>query len=61
MAELTTAPETSSCCSPAAQETCCEPSGKSACCGTSAAGGSCGCSAGQTADPAKDIRETVRE
>ena len=61
MAELTTEPETSSCCSPAAQETCCEPSEKSACCGTSAAGGSCGCSAGQAAEPVQDIRETVRE
>ncbi|HET8950311.1 MAG TPA: arsenite methyltransferase [Solirubrobacteraceae bacterium] len=61
MAELTTAPETSSCCSPAAQETCCEPSEKSACCGTSAAGGTCGCTAGQKAEPAHDIRETVRE
>jgi arsenite methyltransferase len=61
MAELTTAPETSSCCSPAAQETCCEPSDKSACCGASAAGGSCGCSAGQKAEPIQDIRDTVRE
>jgi ubiquinone/menaquinone biosynthesis C-methylase UbiE len=57
MAELTT----SSCCSPAAQETCCEPSEKSACCGTSAAAGTCGCSAGQAAEPVQDIRETVRE
>lgn len=32
---------TSSCCSPAAQETCCEPEAKSECCG--AADGSCGC------------------
>jgi SAM-dependent methyltransferase len=61
MAELTTAPETSSCCSTAAQETCCEPSEKGACCGASAAGGSCGCSAGQATEPAGDIRETVRE
>jgi ubiquinone/menaquinone biosynthesis C-methylase UbiE len=61
MAELTTAPETSSCCSPAAQETCCEPSEKGACCATSAAGGTCGCSAGQKAEPVQDIRETVRE
>jgi arsenite methyltransferase len=61
MAELTTAPDTSGCCSPAAQETCCEPSDKSDCCGTSAVGGTCGCSAGQKAEPAEDIRETVRE
>jgi arsenite methyltransferase len=61
MAELTTAPDTSSCCSPAAQETCCEPSEKGACCGTSAAGGSCGCSAGRASEPVHDIRETVRE
>lgn len=51
---------TSSCCSPAAQETCCEPSAKSECCGAAAtAGGQCGCSAG--APPADDaLRETVR-
>jgi arsenite methyltransferase len=62
MAELTSAsPETTSCCSSAAQDTCCEPSEKSACCGTSAAGGTCGCSAGQATEPARDIRETVRE
>ena len=61
MAELTTAPDTSSCCSPAAKETCCEPSEKGACCGTSAAGGSCGCSAGRASEPVQDIRETVRE
>jgi SAM-dependent methyltransferase len=61
MAELTTVPETSSCCSPAAQDTCCDPSEKSACCGTSAAGGTCGCSAGPASEPAQDIRETVRE
>ena len=52
MAELT---ESSSCCSPAAQETCCEPSEKAACCETSAAGGSCGC-----ASATGDLRETVR-
>jgi arsenite methyltransferase len=61
MAELTTATETTSCCSPAAQDTCCEPSEKASCCGTSAAGGSCGCSAGQASEPVQDIRETVRE
>ena len=61
MAELTTAPDPSSCCSPAAQDACCEPSEKSACCGASAAGGTCGCSAGQASEPARDIRETVRE
>ena len=61
MAELTTATDISSCCSPAAQETCCEASDKAACCGTSAAGGTCGCSAGQAAEPVQDIRETVRE
>src|SRR4051812_9304531 len=61
MAELNTATEASSCCSPSAQETCCEPSEKGGCCATSAAGGSCGCSAGQASEPAADIRETVRE
>ena len=61
MAELTTAPPASSCCSPDAQETCCEPSEKSACCGTRAATGSCGCSAGRATEPRRDIRETVRE
>jgi arsenite methyltransferase len=62
MAELTTPAPVSSCCSTEVQTTCCEPSAKDACCGTSAAGGSCGCSAGeQTAEPAADIRETVRE
>jgi arsenite methyltransferase len=61
MAELTTAPDTSSCCSPTAQETCCEPSEKGACCGASAAGASCGCSAGRATEPVRDIRETVRE
>jgi arsenite methyltransferase len=61
MADLTTAPETSSCCSPSTQETCCDPSEKGACCGTSAAGGSCGCSAGRATEPVEDIRETVRE
>jgi arsenite methyltransferase len=57
MAELSTEPTTSSCCSTEAQASCCEPSEKGACCGTSAAGGSCGCSAGAS----DDIRETVRE
>src|SRR5215218_9318001 len=61
MAELNTATESSSCCSPSAQETCCEPSEKGACCATSAAGGSCGCAAGQASEPAGDIRETVRD
>jgi arsenite methyltransferase len=61
MAELTTATESSSCCSPAAQETCCEPSEKASCCETSAAGGSCGCSTGHSTEPVQDIRETVRE
>ena len=61
MAELTTdRPPTSSCCSPAAQETCCEPAEKGACCETAAAGGSCGCAAGEP-DAAPDIHETVRE
>jgi arsenite methyltransferase len=57
VAELTE--PTTSCCSQEAQSTCCEPSEKDACCGESASTGSCGCSAGQ-AEPADDIRETVR-
>ena len=57
MAELSTEPTTSSCCSTEAQANCCEPSEKASCCGTSAAGGSCGCSAGAS----EDIRESVRE
>ena len=65
MAELTTdTTETtsSSCCSPAAQETCCEPSEKDACCGTAAAGGKCGCAAGQASVADSDeVREKVRE
>jgi arsenite methyltransferase len=60
MAELTTAPETSSCCAPETQDTCCEPSAKADCCGTAAAGGTCGCSAGRQSAPASDIREVVR-
>jgi ubiquinone/menaquinone biosynthesis C-methylase UbiE len=60
MAELTSdgAP-TSSCCSPAAQQTCCEPGRKEACCGTAAHG--CGCSAGREEPRDADIRERVRE
>jgi arsenite methyltransferase len=61
MAELTTAPETSSCCSAEAQASCCEPSEKASCCGTSAAGGTCGCSGGGATAPVQDVRETVRE
>jgi SAM-dependent methyltransferase len=64
MAELTTdsTETTSSCCSPAAQETCCEPSDKDACCGTAAAGGKCGCAAGKTSVGESDeVREKVRE
>ena len=62
MAELTTTEDaTAGCCSAAAQETCCDPSEKDACCATSAAGGTCGCSAGAKAEPAADVRETVRE
>jgi SAM-dependent methyltransferase len=64
MAELTTdsAETTSSCCSPAAQETCCEPGDKDACCGTAAAGGECGCAAGKTSVGESDeVREKVRE
>ena len=64
MAELTTdlAETTSSCCSPAAQETCCEPSDKDACCGTAAAGGKCGCAAGNMSVRESDeVREKVRE
>src|SRR5919109_4822327 len=63
MAELTTdsAETTSSCCSPAAQETCCEPSDKDACCGTAAAGGECGCAAGQASvADSDDVRAKVR-
>ena len=64
MAELTTdsAETTSSCCSPAAQETCCEPSDKNACCETAAGGGKCGCAAGKTSVRESDeVREKVRE
>ncbi|HEX2234496.1 MAG TPA: arsenite methyltransferase [Thermoleophilaceae bacterium] len=62
MADLTTAAaETSSCCSPAAQETCCEPGDKQACCGAAGEGGGCGCSAGREAAADTDVRETVRE
>lgn len=62
MAELTDlTPQTSSCCSPAAQEACCEPGDKAACCGDSAGGGSCGCAAGQaTTVETDELRETVR-
>jgi SAM-dependent methyltransferase len=49
--------ETSTCCTPAAQESCCEPEAKSECCGAS--DGSCGCGAGKE-EPA-EIREQVRE
>ena len=45
MAELITEPTTSSCCSPAAQETCCAPESKSECCGADNAGNGCGCAA----------------
>ena len=64
MAELTTesTETTSSCCSPAAQETCCEPSDKGACCGTAAAGDECGCTAGQASvAQSNELREQVRE
>ena len=57
MAELSTEPTSSACCSTDAQATCCEPSEKASCCDTNAAGGSCGCSAGAS----QDIRESVRE
>ena len=66
MAELITEPTTSSCCSPAAQETCCEPQAKSECCGAENAGNGCGCAASEARpvlatglDP--DVREVVRE
>ena len=60
MAELTTdsTDTTSSCCSPAAQETCCEPSDKDACCGTAAVGGECGCAAGHVSvSDSDEVRE----
>ena len=57
MAQLSTGPSSSTCCSTEAQATCCEPDDKAACCSTSAAGGSCGCAAGE----AQDIRESVRQ
>ena len=63
MAELTTdsTETTSSCCSPAAQETCCEPSDKDACCGTAAAGQECGCAEGQASiADSRAVREKVR-
>ena len=59
MADMTTTPETSACCSPEAQTSCCEPSKKEACCGRAGSGEGCGCSAPQK--PTPDIRETVRE
>ena len=59
MAELTT--DTTTCCSPTAQETCCEPGDKAACCDTAAAGGSCGCAAGRSEPEPDDVREAVRE
>lgn len=37
------APEVSSCCSPAQQQTCCAPAEKAACCGESPVQQSCGC------------------
>jgi arsenite methyltransferase len=60
MAGLTTAETTTtgSCCAPEAQATCCEPTAKADCCGEGHASGSCGCAAGE---PARDIREQVRE
>jgi arsenite methyltransferase len=61
LAELTTPEPTSACCAPVEQATCCEPDDKDVCCGTAAAHGSCGCAAGQTTEPAADIRDTVRE
>jgi arsenite methyltransferase len=64
MADMTTTPETSACCSSEAQASCCEPSEEEACCGGASAGEGCGCSAGQKTTPVsdtQDIRETVRE
>ena len=47
MAELETVEaKTTSCCSPAAQETCCEPEAKAECCGEGRHGAGCGCSPG---------------
>ncbi len=61
MAELETVEaKTTSCCSPAAQETCCEPEAKPECCGEGRHHVGCGCSA--TAEMStEDIREVVRE
>ncbi len=60
MADLTTVEaKTTSCCSPAAQETCCEPEAKAGCCGESHGAG-CGCSAGKAPDT-ENVREVVRE
>jgi arsenite methyltransferase len=51
--------KTTSCCSPAAQETCCEPEAKPECCRESHGAG-CGCSAGNAPDT-EEVREVVRE
>jgi arsenite methyltransferase len=62
MADLRPEPtSTASCCSTEAQANCCEPSDKAECCETTAADGACGCSAAGSAEPAADIRETVRQ
>ncbi len=57
MAEL----ETTTCCSPAAQESCCEPEAKSECCGEDHRDG-CGCGTPQAPiSESVDVREAVRE
>ena len=61
MAELETVEaKTTSCCSPAAQETCCEPEAKAECCGEGRHRTGCGCSP-TAAISTEDIREVVRE
>ena len=62
MADLTTdMTATASCCATETQAICCESSDKAECCGTTTVGDACGCSAGQSAQPAAGIRETVRQ
>ncbi len=56
---MTVEAESTSCCSPAAQETCCGPEAKAGCCGETHDAG-CGCSAGEVPE-AEKVREVVRE
>jgi arsenite methyltransferase len=58
MAELNPTP-TSACCSTETQASCCEPQDKEGCCNPQST--SCGCAARESADPATEVREVVRE